>query len=135
MELPDILRYKDKFTSKGFLDKISKIAKRAGAKLIYAALLLYYTLENEKIDVKDKTIIIGALGYLITPLDIVPDAIPIAGLGDDLAVLFFVLHKIWDSVSDEVKDKAQNKLHQWFDNDEITDIYDLFKEDPTQTPV
>ena len=35
------------------------------------------------------------LGYLISPLDVIPDAIPIAGLSDDLAVLIFVLHKVW----------------------------------------
>ncbi len=43
---------------------------------------------------KDKAMIIGALGYLISPLDVIPDAIPIAGLSDDLAVLIFVLHKV-----------------------------------------
>lgn len=42
---------------------------------------------------KDKAIIIGALGYLISPLDVIPDAIPIAGLGDDVAVLLYVLRK------------------------------------------
>lgn len=135
MELSDILSYKDKFSPKGFLDKISQIAKRAGAKLVYAALLLYYTLDNDKVSVKDKAIILGALGYLITPLDVVPDAIPIAGLGDDLAVLFFVLHKVWNEVSDEIKLKAQNKLCQWFDKDEIPNMDELFKEDPTQSPV
>ena len=40
---------------------------------------------------RDKAIIIGALGYLISPLDAVPDAIPIAGLSDDLGVLLYVI--------------------------------------------
>ena len=43
-ELPDFMAYKDKFTQSGFIEKISKIAKRAGAKLVYAALILYHTL-------------------------------------------------------------------------------------------
>ena len=44
MELPDFMSYKDKFSKKKFIEKISRIAKRAGAKLVYAALILYYTL-------------------------------------------------------------------------------------------
>ena len=95
MELPDLQKYKDIFTDQRFTEKISRIAKRAGAKLVYAALILYYTLKSDKVSIKDKAIILGALGYLISPLDVVPDAIPIAGLSDDLAVLIYVLHKVW----------------------------------------
>ena len=118
MELPDFLKYKDKYSNEGFTDKISRIAKRSGAKLVYAALILYYTLQSDKVSVKDKAIILGALGYLISPLDVVPDAIPIAGLGDDLAVLMYVIHKVWSEVSDDVKAKARGKLAKWFDEDE-----------------
>ena len=79
------MAYKDKFTQSAFVEKISHVAKRAGAKMVYAALILYYTLESDKVALKDKAMIIGALGYLISPLDVIPDAIPIAGLSDDLA--------------------------------------------------
>ena len=132
MELPDFMSYSNKFSKKGFVEKISRIAKRAGAKLVYSALILYYTLQSKKIPVKDKAIIIGALGYLISPLDAIPDAIPIVGLGDDMAVLAFVLKKVWNQVSDEVKDKARKKLDNWFDEDEMAEIEDML--DKTNTP-
>ncbi len=135
MELPDFLKYEDKYSDKGFVDKIAHIAKRSGAKLVYAALILYYTLQSNKVSVKDKAIIIGALGYLISPLDVVPDAIPIAGLGDDLAVLMYVVHKVWAEVSDEVKEKAHSKLAQWFDEDEQKAADDLFENDPEDNPI
>ena len=118
-DLPDFMSYKDKFTQNGFIDKVSRIAKRAGAKLVYAALILYYALQSNKVSVKDKTLIIGALGYLISPLDVMPDAIPIVGLGDDLSVLIYVLHKVWGDVSNEIKEKAHEKLSKWFDDEEI----------------
>jgi len=130
MELPDFMKYSGKFTKSGFTEKISRVAKRAGAKLVYAALVLYYTLQSDQVSVKDKAIIIGALGYLISPLDVVPDAIPIAGLGDDLAVLIYVLQKVWTDVSEDVKEKAKSKLTKWFDEDEIAEINGLFDSEP-----
>ena len=118
IELPDFMSYKDKFSNSKFVEKIQRVAKRAGAKLVYVALILFYTLQSDKVSLKDKAMIVGALGYLISPLDVVPDAIPIAGLGDDLVVLLYVLHKIWGEVSEDVKDKAKAKLATWFRSEE-----------------
>ena len=103
MELPDFMSYANKFSPSEFVDKITKIAKRAGAKLTYVALILFYTLQSDKVSTADKAIIIGALGYMISPLDVVPDAIPIVGLGDDLAVLLFVLKKVWNNVEPSIQ--------------------------------
>ena len=126
MELPDFMSYAGKFSAGDFTEKISRIAKRAGAKLVYAALILFYTLQSDKVSDKDKAIIIGALGYMISPLDVVPDAVPIVGLTDDMAVLLYVLKKIWVDVEPEIKEKAKEKLAKWFDEDEIKEIDDLF---------
>ena len=135
MELLDLQKYKEKFSQKNFIEKIQRVAKRAGVKLVYVALILYYLIESNKVSVKDKAIIIGALGYLISPIDIVPDAIPIAGLGDDMAVMLYVLDKVWGQVDDEIKSKAQRKLSKWFDDDELDIPKDLFSEDTTDGPV
>ena len=105
MELPDFMKYANKFSQSDFVDKIASIAKRAGAKLVYAA------------------------GYMISPLDVIPDAIPIAGLTDDLAVLLFVLKKVWTDIDPEIQQKAKDRLSKWFDDDEIEEIKDLFKEE------
>jgi uncharacterized membrane protein YkvA (DUF1232 family) len=126
MELPDFMKYANKFSQNDFVEKISRVAKRAGAKLVYAALILFYTLQSDKISTKDKAIIIGALGYLISPLDVVPDAIPIVGLSDDLAVLIYVLKMVWTDIDPSIKEQAKAKLNQWFDDDEIKEIDDLF---------
>lgn len=128
MELPDFMSYAGKFSANDFVDKVSSIAKRAGAKLVYAALILYYTLQSDKVSKKDKAMIIGALGYMISPLDVIPDAIPIVGLTDDLTVLIYVLKKVWMDVEPEIKEKVKDRLSKWFDEDEISEINDLFKE-------
>lgn len=135
MEIPDLKKYKDKFSQQNFIEKIQRIAKRAGAKLVYIALILYYLMQSDKVSLKDKAIIIGALGYLISPIDVVPDAIPIAGLADDLAVLLYALGKVWSQVDDNLKDKAKEKLSKWFDEDELNFSEDPFAEDDTNVPV
>ncbi len=126
MELPDFMSYANKFSQSDFVEKISRIAKRAGAKLVYAALILYYTLQSDRVSTADKALIIGALGYMISPLDVIPDAIPIVGLTDDLAVLLYVLKKVWGNVAPEIQEKAKARLSKWFDEDEIKEANDLF---------
>ena len=128
MELPDFMSYANKFSQSEFVEKISRIAKRAGAKLVYAALILYYTLQSDHVSKTDKAIIIGALGYMISPLDVIPDAIPIAGLTDDFAVLMYVLKKVWTDIDPTIVEQAKEKLSKWFDSEEINEIKDLFKE-------
>ena len=129
MELPDFMKYSNKFTQRDFVEKISRIAKRAGSKLVYAALILYYTLQSDKVSKADKAIIIGALGYMISPLDVIPDAIPIAGLTDDLAVLLYVLKKVWTGIDPEIMEKSKEKLSKWFDEEEINEIQHLFDDE------
>jgi uncharacterized membrane protein YkvA (DUF1232 family) len=126
MELPDFMNYSNKFSKRDFVEKIARIAKSAGAKLVYAALILYYTLQSPKVSATNKAMIIGALGYLISPIDVVPDAIPIAGLADDLGVLVFVLKKVWTDVDPDIQVKARQRLAKWFDEDEIEEINELF---------
>lgn len=121
------MNYSNKFSKRDFVEKIARIAKGAGAKLVYAALILYYTLQSDKVSATNKAMIIGALGYLISPLDVVPDAIPIAGLADDLGVLVFVLKKVWTDIDPDIQVKARERLSKWFDEDEIEEINDLFK--------
>ncbi len=127
MELPDFMSYASKFSQNDFVEKISRVAKRAGSKLVYAALILFYTLQSDKISIKNKALIVGALGYLISPIDVVPDAIPIAGLSDDLAVLLFVLKTVWTEIDPSIKERAEKKLKEWFDEDEIKEIDQLFE--------
>ena len=122
------MSYANKFSQSEFVEKISRIAKRAGSKLVYAALILYYTLQSDHVSKTDKAIIIGALGYMISPLDVIPDAIPIAGLTDDFAVLIYVLKKVWTDVDPSIIEQAKEKLYKWFDEEEICDITDIFKD-------
>lgn len=129
MELPDFMTHANYFSASDFLDKIATVAKRAGSKFVYAALILYYTLQSDRVSKKDKALIIGALGYMISPLDVLPDAYPIVGLADDMSVLIFVLRKVWINVDPEIQQKAHERLTSWFDDDELQEADNLFDDD------
>jgi uncharacterized membrane protein YkvA (DUF1232 family) len=90
------------------------VARWAGAKVMYAVLLLYYVLQSPTISKADKGKIYGALGYFILPTDLVVDFLPIVGYSDDLAALMIALHAVATNITPEVKAQAKAKLSKWF---------------------
>ncbi len=95
-------------------EKIAKVASRAGIKAVYAALLLYYALTDGDVPAKDKAIVIGALGYFILPLDIIPDMLGPLGFTDDFSVLVLACKTIWSNITPNVHAKARARLSEWF---------------------
>jgi len=124
-EQSEIEKYADKYSDDDLWQKVSSIASKTGGKLIYIVLLLYYALQSSTISAKDKTIIIGALGYFILPVDLVPDFIAGLGYTDDLATLIYVAKTIYVNITPEVKQKAiqaTQKLIPNFSNDSVDEI-------------
>ena len=110
----DIAQYQEHYSESGLFEKIGKVCKKAGIKAIYYVLLLYYVLMDGNTSLKDKGIIIGALGYFILPIDLIPDFIPVAGFADDLAALTAGLHTVKANITPTVRKKAVQKLYDWF---------------------
>ena len=121
----DLNSYQKHFSFNGLMSKIKETAKKAGLKAIYMALLLYYALESPTCTALDKAIIYGALGYFISPLDLVPDILPLIGLSDDIAVLAWAYSRIRHNVSDMTREKAKTKLKIWFGDFDEKEIDDL----------
>lgn len=109
-----IEKYERHYSERGLSDKLSRVARRAGIKVVYLVLLLFYAVRSDKISAKDRTIIFGALGYFILPLDFLPDLIPLLGYTDDLSALAIALGRVAMNIDDDVKARAREKLAQWF---------------------
>lgn len=107
-------KYQKYYSPKSLWQKMGKAAKKVGAKAAYAALLLYYASTDKNVPLSDKARIIGALGYFILPLDILPDLTPIFGYSDDIAALLWALKTVWKNITPEIKDKARKKLSEWY---------------------
>ncbi len=105
--------------------KIFKVAKKAGIKVIYLVLILFYTLQKKTTPVKAKSAIIGGLAYFILPFDFVSDLIPAIGFSDDLTALFSVLIAVAMYVDADDKRRAKERLKLWFgeyDSNILNDI-------------
>jgi uncharacterized membrane protein YkvA (DUF1232 family) len=110
MKEKDIRKYQNHYSESGLLGKLSKVAKKAGQKIVYAVMLLYYVIQSPEISKGDKATIIGALGYFILPLDLLPDFIPLVGFTDDLSAILLALHAVWKNITPDVKAKASAKV-------------------------
>ncbi|MNZ39832.1 Protein of unknown function [Fontibacillus panacisegetis] len=107
-------KYVKHYSEEGFWTKLKKNAIKAGQKVVYSGLTLYYALESPNTSLRDKAIIYGGLGYLIFPVDAIPDLVPVAGYGDDLGVLLFAATRVALSIDSVVKQRAKDKLVDFF---------------------
>lgn len=107
-------QFQGNFSDDQFWTKLKDMALKAGSKVVYIALQLYYVLKSEDVLISDKALILGALGYFILPVDLIPDFIPGLGFADDLAALTFVYLKIKSVITPEIREQAKLKAEEWF---------------------
>ena len=114
-EVHEIQKYGNYYSEESFWKKIAKVAKKMGATVIRPALTLYFVLRDEKVPAKHKAYIIGALGYFIMPIDLIPEAfLSVVGFTDDLAVLALVTKLVQDSITPEVRKKVDQTILDLF---------------------
>ena len=106
----DFEKYEDKYSEAGLWDKIHKNIAKIGVKVIYQALLLFYVAQSPNCPTKIKAGIIGALGYLISPLDLIPDMLPGIGFADDAIAIATAVALAQIYITDEIRAQAKAKL-------------------------
>ena len=114
LNMEDYSQYSRFYSDTALRDKLVRFGKKAGLKVVYGVLLLYYVLKSPTTKSGDRWKILGALGYFILPVDLIPDAIPIAGYTDDLAAIVWCVYCVAKSITPEIKSQAVAKLHDWF---------------------
>ena len=118
-------QYSKYYSEESLWEKIKNFSKAAGAKVVYAVLLLYYAMIDSKVSLKTKIFIAAALGYFILPTDAIFDLTPIIGYSDDLGVLLFALKQISSAITVEVKENARKKIAEWFNEIEEKELIEL----------
>jgi len=106
--------YSKEYSEKSFWKKVRNFAIKAGREVIEKALMMYYCLKDGDTPVWAKTVIVGALGYFIAPLDAIPDLTPMVGFTDDLGALAAAFAIVAAHIKSDHKQMAKEKLKVWF---------------------
>lgn len=119
--------YSKYYSEKSLWEKIKKFSKAAGAKVVYAVLLLFYVMQDKKVSIKTKLSIAAALGYFIFPFDGIPDLTPFIGYSDDLGVLLFTISQVSSNITPVTEQKAKEKIKEWFHEPDEKELEELIK--------
>lgn len=107
-------KYKKNYSEEGFWDKLASFAKKAGKEVVINVLKLYYAMVMGKATPQQVAVIIGALGYFISPIDAIPDMLP-GGFVDDAGVIAAAVATLTCCNDPEVVRAATAKAKEWFD--------------------
>lgn len=104
--------------------KLKKYSRSISKKTIYFVLLLFQVAKSSKVPKSSKMIVVGALSYLLLPIDMIPDFIPAVGLADDASVIAAAVYKIMIHIDDEMKGQAKKQIVRLFGEDVETTALD-----------
>jgi uncharacterized membrane protein YkvA (DUF1232 family) len=93
-----------------FVDKVLSVVGKIPFALDAAA--MYYCLRDPKTPFWVKASIAGALLYFISPIDAIPDFIPVVGYADDAAVVYASMALVHRHITDEHIADAKTLLNQ-----------------------
>lgn len=105
-------QYNRHYDEDSFWKKLKHLASNVGSKVLYPALQLYFLLQAKDVPMKAKTLIVGALGYLILPTDMVPDFIPALGFTDDLTALMVALRTLNKYLTPDINARAKDQANK-----------------------
>jgi len=104
---------KIKITAEDLIKKAGKLKNNLGAVATKFELLVRMVKSDRrgefKIPTMDKVKIVGAIIYVISTIDAVPDVLPIIGFGDDIGVVAYVISKLGNLISEYEKFEMQKK--------------------------
>lgn len=94
------------------LSETFALLRRLARKIPFSedALALYYCARDPMTETRVKLIILGALAYLVMPVDTIPDLLPLFGFTDDAAVLAAAIAAVRGSIADRHREKARDTL-------------------------
>ena len=118
----ELQKYEQHYSDGGFLEKLTKYGKIIGINALYKAVQLWFVMQKPDVPAGTKAVIMGALGYLIAPLDFLPDLLPVLGYTADLGAITFALIKVQGYIDEEVERKSKNLLTKIFGEEAVSKL-------------
>jgi len=112
-------KYVELYSETDLFAKLSKVGLKIGSEVLFYVVLLYYLLSDKSVPIKNKLVIMAALGYFILPTDFIADFIPVLGFTDDAAFLSFALSSVLGFITPEVIKKAKAKIGNLLNDDDF----------------
>ena len=116
--------YAKNYSEDSLWDKVRNNVSSIGISLIYKAFQLYYVAQSDTCPTKVKAGIIAALGYLISPIDLIPDLMPVVGYSDDAAAIAFALAAAQAYITPEIKRQAKERMREIFGEKMVANLDD-----------
>jgi uncharacterized membrane protein YkvA (DUF1232 family) len=82
--------------------ELRRIAAEAASTIPNMAKLLLRLLRDPRVPRRTKLVVGAAVAYIASPIDLIPDFIPVVGLADDLLVLTFAVHHMVEVAGEDV---------------------------------
>ena len=93
---------------------LKKVLLKAGRAIAKPAIEAFELIMDNSTPPQVRISMMGALAYLIVPVDLIPDFIPASGFSDDLVALTAVISLWQHHITPEIKFRAKSKLDKWF---------------------
>lgn len=104
----------EEISSVTFWRKLRGMVAIAGRKTLFSSLVLFNCLKDRDTPAWARGVIVGALGYLILPTDLIPDMLPGAGYGDDWSTIVVALGTVAAYIKETHKLRAKEQMDKLF---------------------
>ena len=118
----ELQKYEQHYSDASFLEKATRYGKLIGINALYKAVQLWFVMQKPDVPAGTKAVIMGALGYLIAPLDFLPDLLPVLGYTDDIVAITFALIKVQGYIDEEVERKSKKLLTKIFGEESVSNL-------------
>ena len=107
-------KFDEKQNEKIVLDEFENKMRRSRGLIqnfIMEARILYQCAIDRNVSIGSKVVIFAALAYFISPIDAIPDMIPITGFIDDAGIILAAFKQLNDIITNEHRNLAENWIN------------------------